>query len=121
MRKVCFVIFIISISLTYICQCQTKVVQPTELEQAKLAKLKAQNDTLQEQLRQIDVQIQALTILKQLTTEHQQSKLSEWLNYSEDVKMSHKEWGDKKNITYNQQQGESGSFTVDTKETTTKK
>lgn len=92
-----------------------QILKPTELEQAKLGKLKAENTNFQTQLQQIDTQIQALTILKQLTTEHQQQKYSEYLGEANKVKESHKEWGESNTVTFNPQQGEYGTFVKESK------
>ncbi len=91
-----------------------KTLQPSELEQAKLAKLKAQNDSMMIQLQQIDTQMQALNILKQMTTMQQQQKYSEYLGESKKVIASHTEWGDMAKVNFNPTQGESGSFTITT-------
>ena len=90
---------------------QQQELKPSELEQAKLAKLKAQNDTYIQQLAQIETQMQALNILKQLTQTQQQQKYSEFLGLANKIKEDHKEWGDSKSITYTPQQGEYGVFT----------
>jgi hypothetical protein len=105
--KVRFVFLLLLVSIT---QAQTSIT-PTEQEQAKLGKLKAQNETIVQQLAQIDTQIQALNILKQLTSEHQQQKYSEYLGYANTIKTNHKEWGDTNKITFSPQQGEYGTFT----------
>ena len=83
---------------------------PTELEQAKLAKLKAQSEQLQTSLQQIDTQIQALTLLKQMTSERQQQKYSQYLGLAEEIKKHHDEWGDSSKIDFNPVAGESGAF-----------
>lgn len=80
---------------------------PTEQENDKLAKLKAQNQELIGELREIDIQVQALNMLKQMTTAKQQSKYSELLAYSEAVKKNH---GWSKDVSYDPQQGENGRF-----------
>jgi hypothetical protein len=103
-------VFIAFLFITTCCIAQNQTFVPTELEQAQLAKLKAQNEALQQQLQQIDTQIQALTILKQLTTEHQQQKNSEFLGKANSIKEAHKDWGDSSKISYNSSQGESGMF-----------
>lgn len=100
-----FVMF--CVTLTY---SQT-AIQPTELEQAKLSKLKAQYETFQVQLSQIDTQIQALNILKQLTQEHQRAKNAEFIGLSEDVKKAHKDWGDISKVNFDPTKGDGGTFT----------
>lgn len=114
MRKKCTLIFTVLTLLIciYPVMGQDQInVTPTELEQAKLGKLKAQNESFNIQLQQINTQIQALTILKQLTTEHQQSKYSELLGYADSVKKAHADWGDSAKIQYDPSNGEYGNFT----------
>ena len=89
------------------------VVAPTDLESKELAVLKAQNETLMAQLQNIDTQIQALNILKQLTTEHQQQKFTQFLGKAEEIKKLHTEdWGKPDKTNFNPTLGESGTFTV---------
>lgn len=89
---------------------KSQELKTTELEKEKLAKLKAQSEVLQTKLEQIDTQIQALNVYKQLIDAQQKSKLSELLGYSEEIKKNHKEWGDSSKVNYNQSIGESGIF-----------
>ena len=108
MKKISLVILFLVITC-YAQQPQHLI--PTDLEQARLGKLKAQVETFQTQLQQIDTQIQALNVLKQLTIEHSQSKVSELQSLSEQVKKAHTEWGDSSKIDYVIANGEYGTFT----------
>lgn len=101
--------------LSSVCIAQTVNLTPTELETTKLAKLKAQRETLQAQTAQIDIQIQGLQALKQLMSEHTQQKYNEFLAEVQRIKEAHKEWGDVSKINFNENQGESGSFSKEDK------
>ncbi len=114
MKKVLCVIFLVTCCFAVAQNPSQKTLQPSELEQARLAKFKAQNDALMIQLQQIDTQMQALNILKQMTTIQQQQKYSEYLGESKKVIASHSEWGDTAKVNFNPTQGESGTFTTST-------
>jgi multidrug efflux pump subunit AcrA (membrane-fusion protein) len=107
---ICCILFISSISFA-----QTVNLTPTDLENAQLAKLKAQRETLQAQTTQIDIQIQGLQALKQLLNEHSQQKYSEFLAQVDKVKKAHKDWGEESKINFNENQGESGVFSKEDK------
>src|SRR6266540_843696 len=97
-------IYLILLSLCILTQAQTQNLTPTELESARLAKLKSQSESYVQQLQSIETQMQALNILKQLTQEHQQQKYSEFLGEASKIKEAHKEWGESSKINFNPQQ-----------------
>jgi len=90
---------------------------PSEIEIAKLGKLKAELDSIRAQLQALDAQRQAIDLAKQLTQEHGQQKYSEYLGYGESVKQAHvKDWGSADQIQFDPSKGEVGVFTLTKKE-----
>lgn len=86
-----------------------EVLIPTELEQTKLAKFKAQDEKYQQQLKVVEVEINNLQLTHQIIDQQEKQKHSEYLGYSEDVKRSHnKDWGD--SVIFNPDKGEGGLF-----------
>jgi len=96
-------------------QAQTKTLTPSELEKAKLGKLKTEFDTFRVQLQSLESQKQAIELATQLTKEHQQQKFSEYLGYAETIKQAHiqdKDWGSADQVIFDPTKGTEGIFTL---------
>lgn len=104
MKKVVLLFFCIT------CLAQTNFT-PSELEQAKLGKLKAQEDSLNAQMQTIDSQMQVLSAKKFFLQQQEQQKKSELLGYANEIIKTHK-W----EATYNSELGENGQFLPKDKE-----
>lgn len=95
------ILVIVLCSLSF---CQE--LKPTELESAKLGKIKAQRQALQATIQMMEAQIAMLQGRIQISQQLQAQKNSELLSLAEQVKKDHK-WQD---VDYNAEQGEDGTF-----------
>lgn len=95
-------------------QSQAQVLNPTELETAKLAKLRSDLATLNAQLQLVKTNKQLADAQEMILQQQGQQKLSELLGQAESVKQAHakdKTWDSADKITFNPQSGEAGQFT----------
>jgi len=119
LKKVISGVFIglLSCSFLLMAESQTtstkEVLQPTELENTKLAKLKAQDDNLNSNIQNIDSQMQILVAKKYIIQQAEQQKKSELLGLAEQIKREH-DWNS--SVNYDPNVGESGSFVKTTDE-----